>query len=59
MDGWLYVVCIIIYLNLLQAAAMLGNKFAQSQVVKLNPYAKLCNQMLTEAIEKLQDGYQK
>ena len=45
------------FLTIIQAAATLGNKFAQSQVVKLNPYAKLCNQMLTEAIGKLQDGY--
>ncbi len=36
-----------------KAAARLGNKFAQSQVVKLNPYAKLCNRMLSEAFEKL------
>lgn len=37
-------------------AAGLGNRFAQMQVVKLNPYAALCNQMLTEVIGKLRSG---
>lgn len=37
-------------------AAKLGSKFAQMQVVKLNPYAALCNQMLTQMIEKERRG---
>ncbi|CAI8037346.1 Tetratricopeptide repeat protein 36 [Geodia barretti] len=37
-------------------AAKLGSRFAQRQVVQLNPYSALCNQMLTEAIGKLQRG---
>ncbi|XP_003389301.1 PREDICTED: tetratricopeptide repeat protein 36-like [Amphimedon queenslandica] len=36
-----------------QRGAALGSQFAKSQVVKMNPYSKLCNQMLTEAINKL------
>ena len=39
-----------------QAGARLGNRFAQSQAVKLNPYSKLCNRMLSEAMQKLRDG---
>jgi hypothetical protein len=34
-------------------AAQLGSKFARSQLVELNPYAALCNQMLKEVMEKL------
>ena len=37
-------------------AASLGNSFAKSQVVKMNPYAALCNQMLKEAFGKLKRG---
>ena len=37
-------------------AASLGNSFAQSQVVQMNPYAALCNQMLREAFGKLKRG---
>ena len=37
-------------------AAKLGSKFAQMQVVKLNPYAALCNQMLAEMIGKERRG---
>lgn len=35
------------------AAARLGSKFARNQLVELNPYAALCNQMLREAFDKL------
>ena len=31
------------------AAAKLGNRYAGKQVVAMNPYAALCNQMLSEA----------
>jgi tetratricopeptide (TPR) repeat protein len=37
-------------------AGKLGNRFAQQQVVQLNPYSALCNRMLTEAIGKLHSG---
>lgn len=37
-------------------AAKLGSKFAQAQLVKLNPYAALCNNMLAEVIGKLRRG---
>ena len=37
-------------------AAALGNGFAKSQVIKMNPYAALCNQMLKEAFGKLRRG---
>ena len=39
-------------------AARLGNSFAKSQVAEMNPYAALCNQMLTEAISKLRESDQ-
>ena len=37
-------------------AAKLGSKFAQTQAVKLNPYAALCNQMLAEVMGKVRRG---
>ena len=39
-----------------KAAARLGSRFAQRQVVAMNPYAALCNQMLSEAFGKLRRG---
>ena len=36
--------------------AALGNAFAKSMVVQMNPYAALCNKMLSEAISGLQRG---
>lgn len=41
-----------------QTAAKLGSKFAQKQLVQMNPYAALCGQMLTEAFEKIRKGEQ-
>ena len=37
-------------------AASLGNDFAKQMVVQLNPYAALCNQMLSEVIGKIRRG---
>lgn len=37
-------------------AAALGGEFARSQVVLMNPYAAMCNQMLAEVIGKLRRG---
>ena len=37
-----------------ERAAKLGHQFAKAQLVKLNPYAALCNQMLGEMIATLQ-----
>jgi len=37
-----------------ERASSLGGKFAASQAAKLNPYAKLCNQMLSKAMDELQ-----
>ncbi|XP_030745224.1 tetratricopeptide repeat protein 36 homolog [Sitophilus oryzae] len=34
-------------------AARLGNKFAKSQLIELNPYAALCNQMLKQVMDQL------
>ncbi len=34
-------------------AACLGNAFAKSQVIQMNPYAALCNQMLSQAFNAL------
>ena len=39
-----------------KAAAALGNTFAKTQAMQMNPYAALCNQMLKEAIDKLKRG---
>ncbi|KAJ8266310.1 hypothetical protein GJAV_G00128940 [Gymnothorax javanicus] len=38
-----------------QHAASLGSAFAQHQLVLLNPYAALCNRMLSEVINKLRN----
>ncbi|KAH8273745.1 hypothetical protein KR018_009590, partial [Drosophila ironensis] len=35
------------------AAANLGSKFAKEQLVEINPFAALCNQMLRQAFEQL------
>ena len=37
-----------------ERASQLGGKFATCQAAKLNPYAKLCNQMLNQAMDSLQ-----
>ena len=37
-------------------AACLGNSFAKQQVVQMNPYAALCNQMLADVIGKIRRG---
>ncbi|XP_049778970.1 tetratricopeptide repeat protein 36 [Schistocerca gregaria] len=37
-----------------KAAANLGSKFAKHQLVEMNPYAALCNQMLHDVMKKLQ-----
>lgn len=37
-------------------AAGLGSPFARQMVVKMNPYAALCNQMLAECMQKMKDG---
>lgn len=39
-----------------KAAACLGSPFAKQMVVKLNPYAALCNQMLADVMQKMKDG---
>lgn len=39
-----------------QKAASFGSEFAKQQVVKLNPYAALCNSMLNQMITKLRNG---
>jgi hypothetical protein len=41
-----------------KAAAKLGGRFARKQVVAMNPYAALCNQMLmiSETFKKLRRG---
>ncbi|KAK9739318.1 Tetratricopeptide repeat [Popillia japonica] len=36
-----------------EKAAKLGSKFAKSQLVELNPYAALCNQMLRKVMDEL------
>ncbi len=38
-----------------EKAAALGSEFAQQQAVVLNPYAALCNKMLTEMLGKLRN----
>lgn len=39
-----------------KAAAKLGNAFAKNQMVALNPYAALCNQMLGEVFSRVRNG---
>ena len=36
-----------------EVAAKHGSKFAKQECIKLNPYARLCNQMLEQAIKEL------
>ncbi|XP_069470533.1 tetratricopeptide repeat protein 36 [Ambystoma mexicanum] len=38
-----------------QCAAGLGSQFARHQLALMNPYAALCNRMLTEMVEKLRN----
>ncbi|XP_077998331.1 tetratricopeptide repeat protein 36-like isoform X2 [Glandiceps talaboti] len=37
-------------------AANLGSDFAKSQVIQMNPYAAMCNKMLSEVMTKLKNG---
>jgi tetratricopeptide (TPR) repeat protein len=39
-------------------AAKLGNMFARRQLVQLNPYAALCNQMLGQMLDNVRHGKQ-
>jgi hypothetical protein len=39
-----------------QAAAAMGNIMAKSELVTLNPYAAMCNQMMTEVLAKAKSG---
>ncbi|RWS28108.1 tetratricopeptide repeat protein 36-like protein [Leptotrombidium deliense] len=39
-------------------AANCGSEFAKQQVVLMNPYSALCNQMLSQMISELQKGQQ-
>lgn len=38
-----------------EKAAALGSEFARQQAVVLNPYAALCNKMLSEVINKIRN----
>jgi hypothetical protein len=40
-------------LNDFKIAANLGGDFAKQQVIAMNPYAAMCNQMLSEVICRL------
>ena len=39
-----------------EAAAQLGGEFAKQQVIAMNPYAALCNQMMSEVFRKVKSG---
>lgn len=39
-----------------ESSAKLGNAFARSQLVQRNPYAALCNKMLSEVFHSLKAG---
>ncbi|KIH43521.1 hypothetical protein ANCDUO_26472, partial [Ancylostoma duodenale] len=39
-----------------QKAADLGSSFAKMQLVALNPYAAMCNKMLSEVFNNLRQG---
>lgn len=43
-------------LNDFKLAAALGGEFARSQVVLMNPYAAMCNKMLSDVISQLRAG---
>lgn len=36
-----------------EEAAKMGSKFAKTQLVEINPFAALCNQMLRQAFDQL------
>lgn len=40
----------------LKNAANLGGQFAKQLLIAMNPYAALCNQMLSEVIGKIRSG---
>ncbi|TMW43386.1 hypothetical protein DOY81_011534 [Sarcophaga bullata] len=40
--------------NDFEEAAKMGSKFAKQQLVEINPFAALCNQMLRQAFEQLE-----
>ncbi|KAE9555788.1 hypothetical protein FO519_001002 [Halicephalobus sp. NKZ332] len=44
--------------NDFQKAADLGSSFAKMQLVAMNPYAAMCNKMLSEVMDKLRKGEQ-
>ncbi|CAJ0957804.1 unnamed protein product, partial [Mesorhabditis belari] len=39
-----------------EKAAALGSSFAKMQLVALNPYAAMCNKMLSEVMQNLREG---
>jgi hypothetical protein len=39
-----------------KVAAEHGNPFAKQQIVAMNPYAALCNKMLTDLFKKCKNG---
>ena len=41
-----------------EAAAAMGNAFAKQQAVRLNPFARLCNQMMAQALAGCQPNQQ-
>ena len=43
-------------LNDFKDAARLGGQFAKQQVIAMNPYAAMCNQMLSEMMQKVRNG---
>ena len=43
-------------LECFKKSAALGNRFAKQQTVALNPYAAMCNQMLSELFTKVKEG---
>ena len=40
--------------NDFEEAVKMGSKFAKQQLVEINPFAALCNQMLRQAFEQLE-----
>lgn len=39
-----------------EAAASMGSEFAKEQVIAMNPYAALCNQMMSDMVKKIKAG---
>ena len=40
----------------LKRASNLGSEFAKARLIQLNPYAAMCNAMMTQMMKKIRQG---